>query len=353
MAILWTTGVDERIPLTEDFDAVNSMSGVSIVQNPITTPTDPYLAVGSCIQLTGNSASSRRLFRKNLPSPSDTMVVGYMLQLNTSGVPETAPAARVSKGGATVLVERNLSTGTGVRIISTGMDGTDFDDVRAETWGGGLSNANWHPYAAVFRDLGEDGVGVTLLASTNIVVDVIYPDAQFPDGDWEWAEAGMASAQTASGSRYIYMDDIYFSDDGPRMGAKCWTLRPDAQGVNDDLTLSAGSSKPEALAEMPPDTATGVTGSSADKDTYEMDTLSDPTDATPYVHAVQLVGYGESVGPTINGIVRQGGTDYDIGEMPLGLAPLPSSAPIMNSQPSGGEWSFADVNSSEFGIVVN
>lgn len=343
MAVLMFNGADEAYPSDDEFNEVDRGDGTAWLSS-----TTAYLQGRSFQPGGGSSVASYGTWARarTLQSGTDPIrIVGSMFRLETNqaGVDLYTPGAVFARGGAVVNFRRTDtgSSNTNFRVFSTGMDGTDFD----ETVTGVELNERetWHQIAIECRALSGGGIYMAYYLDGSLHWSNTYPSASWPAGEWEWVEHGIVQRQHP----FVFLDDLYISDDFPRFGAKVVTLRPDTQGFYDDFAASAGT-KPEQTNNTPPDSE-NISGGPGDRDTVNMDTFT-PLSSLPFVEQVAYTAYGTSSADQV-ALVRKAGTDEDGDDLVLGSTDSVASA-YMPSVPGGGAWNEDEVNDHEFGLRV-
>lgn len=318
----------------------------------------PYLGYGSYLSYQGafgtprgDSRASRTWNRVPTPGLSSTrIVIGCQLAVQES---EIGFMARwVKTGGAVVTVERGPDYHTDMRIHSSGLSGTNFDELFL---GIGKDLPLTTSAVLMIDDLGANGVHVQYILDGVVEAEVNHPDGQLPTEAWDYVDVGLMHYQAGGGLRELGCDDLYITTDAPRYGAKVITTRPTTQGFHTDWIADAGT-KPGNTANTPPDVSTSISGTSGDQDSVVMDSLAtEKLTVRPFVEAVQHTVLGKAAsGFTVDAFVRHNSAD--------------ALASPMNTLETGESlgyrlYEFADhpegeltdtlVDNSEWGMVVN
>jgi hypothetical protein len=365
VAILGMIGFDEEFGF--EYDGIDVGVGAGGLLYDTATR---YRGEGFSLRRAGYSGWTRagdvgRQVVMPLDHVSSRLVIGGMLAPGSSTeLAQNCLGLFVRKGAASISLRRDFVTSGTIRMVSSGLDGTDFDEgivvgTSHTDWGTGASTddtsgasawLHWRDWALVVDDLGAGGTRLTWIVGGEVKAARTFPDAEIPAGPWTSAEWHVYAYATGT-TGYTRVDDLYVDDARARPFAKVRTLRPDVQGFHDDWADYGGAStKVEATADS--NLATGIgTATADDRDTVEVDAIA-PLTGLDAIVAVQHTVIGDVVDLEVKSSVREGSTDYDAAD-PFDLDSVPGIAwTVWDDRPSGGQWTQAAVADAEFGLLA-
>lgn len=340
MAITWIDGFDlydnTNMRPGESGRYVETVSDSSSVQSGRIS--------GQAIRFDQNNGSTTR-FSGGLGSGSDTVTVGFALQLS---------------GSAIALSERRLmyflNSGTIICTLSITSSGTlkfyrgDLSTQLVTSAAGVITaNAYYHIEVALTRHASAGIVEIRVNGATVASGSGLNTGASSID------TLGFCQVQNLSSSDACFYDDLFVKNDVSSFLGDCRveTLRPTAETADQDWTPSTGTNNAAMVDDTTTDhDSTYVSAATAtDKDVYTMGDLSD-TPAS--IHAVQAtmvakkddagsrtVAASVKVNSAVDGATHTMGTSYQ------------SFVDIVSVDPdTTAAWTAAGVNAAEFQLEV-
>lgn len=283
---------------------------------------------------------------KNLPSSYSTIYLGFAHREGAFSASTdffslragTTSALRLSLNSSRILQVRNsggtvVATGTTTFALSTWY----YIEVKLVVNGAsGTVTVNLNGVA------GEISSTVGNFGSSNI--DNVAINSTGNGSTWDWDDIYVLDS-TGSAPRNNFLGDI-----------RVETIMPNSDGTNTAWVPNTGTSHNNRVKEISGTFPDGDTtyisdNTSGDRDTFGVGALS-VTTGNVFGVQTNLYARKDDAGlRQISDVIRQGGTNYDGTTQTLGASYLFYSQ-IHNQDPTGADWTVANVNADEYGVKV-
>lgn len=291
--------------------------------------------------------SSNTASKKALPSTYSTLFVGFAFQIATLGAGNFDIAALAVSTGVTNAMKIHVDATGHLAVLNSGSTtiATGTTVLNINTW-----------YYVELKGFINGASGTCELHLNGSSGEITSTTGNFGSINFDTITLNPSAVSGPA----IKFDDIYVVDtSGPAprntfLGdVRVATLMPNGDGTHSQATPDSGTSHFARVDEILADGDTSYVFDSnvGDMDTYTVP-ASIPSAATVYGVQHNLYERKDDAGTRqIAPVIRQGGTDF------VGTAVAPSlnyafASQIYNQDPTGSDWTPANVNGDEYGFQV-